>query len=290
MAHIALSYAKFSGGGVAKEFSNYIGGVKEFSKFDTKPATDLSKEEARAQTTENLEKLKALQEALYAEHKQSLLVVLQAIDGGGKDGAIENVFGPLNSNGCRVASFKVPTPIEADHDFLWRVHAQTPAKGEIVVFNRSHYEQVLVVRVHNFETKEVWSRHYDEINDFEKLLAANNTKIVKFLLHISKSEQLERFKGRLDDPSKHWKLAIGDYKERELWDDYQSAFADMVEKTSKDHAPWYVIPSDKKWYRDLVISGILVEALESMNIKLPECKDDINEIRRLYEAEAAKEK
>lgn len=262
----------------------------DISKAPTEPVDEIEKEVAEQLTTKNIERLKTLQEALYAEHKQSLLIVLQAIDGGGKDGTIENIFGPLNSNGCRVASFKVPTWIEADHDFLWRVHTQTPSKGEITVFNRSHYEQVLVVRVHEFEPEAIWSKHYDEINDFEKLLNNSGTRILKFLLHISKSEQLERFKARLDDPSKHWKLAIGDYKERQLWDKYQNAFEDMVNKTSKEDAPWFVIPADKKWYRDFVISSILVEAMEEMDIKLPACKDDIAEIRKLYEAEAAKSK
>ncbi|KAF0091101.1 MAG: polyphosphate:nucleotide phosphotransferase, partial [Hyphomonadaceae bacterium] len=158
-----------------------------------------NKEAALAQTAQNLEKLKVLQEALWAEHKQSVLVVLQAIDGGGKDGVIENIFGPLNSAGCRIASFKVPTPIEADHDFLWRVHAQAPAKGEIVVFNRSHYEQVLVVRVHGFEPEEINKTRYEQINEFERLLTSNNTHILKFFLHISKDEQLERFGARLED-------------------------------------------------------------------------------------------
>lgn len=262
----------------------------KIKNLETEPSDDkISKEEALAITAQNIEKLKELQEALFAEHKQSVLVVLQAIDSGGKDGTIENIFGPLNSNGCRVASFKVPTPIEADHDFIWRVHAQTPGKGEIVVFNRSHYEQVLVVRVHEYEPEEVWRKHYGEINNFEALLVNSGTKIIKILLNISKSEQLERFKARLDDPTKHWKLAIGDYKERQLWDKYQDAFEDMLNETSKNNAPWYVIPSDKKWFRDYVISEILCEALEDMNIKLPECKDDINEIKRLYEAEAAKQ-
>lgn len=260
----------------------------KLSKIDTSSSGDIEKEDALIQTQNNIEKLKELQEKLYAEHKQSLLIVLQAIDGGGKDGTIENIFGPLNSNGCRVASFKVPTPIEADHDFLWRVHAQTPAKGEMVVFNRSHYEQVLVVRVHEFEPKEINQTRYDQINDFEKLLVSNNTKILKFFLNISKTEQLERFKARLDDPSKHWKLSAGDYAERALWDKYMSAFEDMLNKCSKENAPWFIIPSDKKWYRDFVISQILVDAMENMKIELPQTSEDLEEIKKLYEIEAAK--
>lgn len=248
----------------------------------------IEKEEAKQKTAENLEKIKNLQEKLFAEHKQSVLVVLQAIDGGGKDGTIENIFGPLNSNGCRVASFKVPTQIEADHDFLWRIHAQTPAKGEIVVFNRSHYEQVLVVRVHEFEQLEINETRYEQINEFEKLLVANNTHILKFFLHISKDEQLKRFKARLDDESKHWKLSAGDYAERALWNDYQDAFEQMLNKCSKEIAPWFVIPANKKWFRDYAISNILVEALENLNIQMPKTQENLEEIKKLYEAEAAK--
>lgn len=261
----------------------------KLSNIDTEAKEfKLSKEEAAPIFEKNIEKLKELQEKLYAEHKQSILVVLQAIDGGGKDGTIEHVFGPLNSAGCRVASFKVPTPIEADHDFLWRVHAQTPAKGEIVVFNRSHYEQVLVVRVHDLEPKEINKTRYDQINDFEKLLASNNTHILKFFLHISKDTQLQRFKDRIDDPLKHWKVAAGDFKERALWDDYMAAFEDMVNKCSKENAPWFVIPADKKWFRDLAISQILVDYMEGMNIQLPQTDEDIEAIKKLYEAEIAK--
>ena len=261
----------------------------KLSNIDTEAKEfKLSKEEAAPIFEKNIEKLKELQEKLYAEHKQSILVVLQAIDGGGKDGIIEHVFGPLNSAGCRVASFKVPTPIEADHDFLWRVHAQTPAKGEIVVFNRSHYEQVLVVRVHDLEPKEINKTRYDQINDFEKLLASNNTHILKFFLHISKDTQLQRFKDRIDDPLKHWKVAAGDFKERALWGDYMAAFEDMVNKCSKENAPWFVIPADKKWFRDLAISQILVDYMEGMNIQLPQTDEDIEAIKKLYEAEIAK--
>lgn len=263
----------------------------KLSKIDTQAKDfNITKEEALVIFDKNIEKLKGLQEKLYAEHKQSILIVLQAIDGGGKDGTIEHVFGPLNSQGCRIASFKVPTPIEADHDFLWRIHAQTPAKGEIVVFNRSHYEQVLVVRVHDLEPKDINKTRYDQINDFEKLLASNNTHILKFFLHISKDEQLQRFKDRIDDPSKHWKVAAGDFAERQKWDDYMAAFEDMVNKCSKDNAPWFVIPADKKWFRDLAISQILVDYMEGMNIQLPQTDEDIEAIKKLYEAEVSKNK
>ncbi len=261
----------------------------KLSKIDTEAKDfNISKEDALAIFDKNIEKLKVLQEKLYAEHKQSILIVLQAIDGGGKDGAIEHVFGPLNSAGCRVASFKVPTPLEADHDFLWRVHAQTPAKGEIVVFNRSHYEQVLVVRVHDYEPKEINKTRYEQINDFERLLTSNNTHILKFFLHISKDTQLQRFKDRIDDPLKHWKVAAGDFAERQKWDNYMAAFEDMVNKCSKENAPWFVIPADKKWFRDLAISQILVDYMEGMNIELPQTDEDIEAIKKLYEAEIVK--
>lgn len=261
----------------------------ELSKDDAEPKGEtIDKAEILAKTAQNLEKLTTLQEALWAEHKQSVLIVLQAIDGGGKDGVIENIFGPLNSAGCRVASFKVPTPIEADHDFLWRVHAQAPAKGEIVVFNRSHYEQVLVVKVHGFEPPEINKTRYDQINAFESLLSANNTHIFKFFLHISKSEQLKRFGERLADETKHWKLSAGDYAERELWNDYETAFEEMLKRCSTQDAPWFIIPANKKYYRDLVISEILVNALEKLEIQLPKTSEDIAQIKRLYEAEVAK--
>ena len=264
--------------------------VKLSAQMAMPSGDDYSKEEAIAKTAENLMKITALQEALWAEHKHSLLVVLQAIDGGGKDGVIENIFGPLNSAGCRVASFKVPTPIEADHDFLWRVHAQTPTKGEIVVFNRSHYEQVLVVKVHGFEPPAINETRYEQINKFEEIVASNNTHIVKFFLHITKEEQLERFGDRLKDETKHWKLAVNDYKERQLWDDYQNAFEEMLSRCSTEAAPWYVIPANRKSYRDLVISEILLEKLKSLKIQPPKTDEDIEEIKRLYEAELAKQK
>jgi PPK2 family polyphosphate:nucleotide phosphotransferase len=222
------------------------------------------------------EKLQELQELLYAEGKHKVLVVLQAMDTGGKDGAIRRVFDGVNPQGVKVASFKVPTPEEMAHDYLWRVHKVTPANGELVIFNRSHYEDVLVVRVHNYVPKEVWSKRYEQINAFEKLLAENGTTILKFFLHISKDEQKERLQARLDDPSKHWKFSVGDLAERKLWDDYQAAYEDALNKTSTEHAPWVVVPADRKWYRDLVISKVLVETLEGLNMKFPKPKDDLS--------------
>lgn len=220
--------------------------------------------------------LQELQELLYAEGKHKVLVVLQAMDTGGKDGTIRRVFDGVNPQGVKVASFKVPTAEELAHDFLWRIHKAVPASGEIVIFNRSHYEDVLVVRVHNLVPKAVWSKRYEQINDFEKMLADNGTTILKFFLHISKDEQRERLQARLDDPTKHWKFSLGDLDERKLWDDYQQAYEDALNKTSTKHAPWYIVPADRKWYRDLVISTVLVEALKGLKMKFPEPKDNLD--------------
>ncbi len=221
-------------------------------------------------------KLQELQELLYAENKHKVLIVLQAMDTGGKDGTIRRVFEGVNPQGVKVASFKVPTAEELAHDFLWRMHKQTPANGEIVIFNRSHYEDVLVVRVHEYVTKKIWSKRYEQINAFEKTLVENGTTILKFFLHISKDEQKERLQARLDDPTKHWKFNIGDLDERKLWDDYQAAYEDVLNKTSTAEAPWYVVPANRKWYRDLVISTVLVETLQGLKMKYPESKDNLD--------------
>lgn len=236
----------------------------------------------------NQQKLEDLQYKLYAEGKQSLLIVLQALDAGGKDGTINHVLAPMNPQGCRVAGFKAPTAEELSHDFLWRIHRETPKKGEVVIFNRSHYEDVLVGRVHNLVPRAVWSKRYEFINDFEKLLAANNTRIIKFFLYISKDEQLRRFASRLDETDKHWKISEGDYKERQFWDDYIKAFEDAISKCSTAQAPWFVIPANHKWFRNLAVSQIVVETLESMKMKTPEASVDISEIRKLIAAEEDK--
>jgi PPK2 family polyphosphate:nucleotide phosphotransferase len=220
-----------------------------------------------------LEEMAGLQERLYAEGEKSLLVVLQAIDAGGKDGTIKHVFRGLNPASCRVVSFKVPSEEERSHDFLWRVHAKAPAKGEVVVFNRSHYEDVLVVRVHDLVPESVWRPRYDQINDFEAGLAAAGTRIVKLYLHISKDEQAERFQARLDDPSKQWKFRKGDLDERAKWDDYRAAFEEALSRTSTTAAPWYVIPADRKWYRNWAVSRILVETLAEMDPQYPPAED-----------------
>jgi PPK2 family polyphosphate:nucleotide phosphotransferase len=221
------------------------------------------------------EELQGLQELLYAENKHKVLDVLQAMDTGGKDGTIRRVFEGVNPQGVQVTSFKVPTAEELAHDFLWRIHKQTPANGEIVIFNRSHYEDVLVVRVHNIVPKDVWSKRYEQINEFEKILAASGTTILKFFLHISKDEQKERLQARLDDPNKNWKFSLGDLEERKLWDDYQQAYEDAINQTSTKYAPWYVVPANRKWYRDLVISTVLVETLKGLKMNYPKSKENL---------------
>jgi PPK2 family polyphosphate:nucleotide phosphotransferase len=229
-------------------------------------------------------RLRELQELLYAERQHSLLICLQALDTGGKDGVINHVLGAMNPQGCRVAAFKEPSAEELSHDFLWRVHKAAPAQGEVVIFNRSHYEDVLIVRVHNLVPKEIWSRRYDQINAFEKELVAHNAQILKFYLHISKDEQLERFKERLDDPAKHWKISEADYKERAFWDDYLAAYEEGISRCTTERAPWFIVPANHKWFRNLAIARIVVEHLESLKMKYPKPTVDIAHIRREYHA------
>jgi len=223
-------------------------------------------------------RLEELQETLYAQGKHKVLIVLQATDTGGKDGTIRHVFEGVNPQGVKVASFKKPTPEELAHDYLWRIHAHTPGTGEIVIFNRSHYEDVLVVRVHSLVDEPSWSRRYDHINEFERILADEGTTILKFFLHISKNEQAERLRARLDTPDKQWKFATGDLAERERWDDYQAAFADMLSRTSTEWAPWHLVPADRKWYRNLVVSEAIIEALEGLNMTYPPPEDGLQDI------------
>ncbi len=227
----------------------------------------------------NLKRLSELQYLLYAESKRSVLVVLQALDAGGKDGTIRNVMGPLNPQSCKVISFKTPAAEELAHDFLWRIHRAAPRAGEIRIFNRSHYEDVLIVRVHDMVRKAVWSSHYDQINAFEKILAKNNTHILKFYLHISKNEQLERFKARLDDPTKQWKASEGDFEERKYWNAYTKAYEAALSKCSTAHAPWFIIPANKKWFRNFIVSEILVRSLSKLRMKFPKPTADLSEIK-----------
>jgi PPK2 family polyphosphate:nucleotide phosphotransferase len=237
------------------------GSKVKLKDYDPDDCSGLDREEAEQKTAPLIEELVEIQELLFAANQLSVLVVLQGRDTSGKDGVIRHVTGPLNSQGCEVVSFKVPTEKELSHDFLWRVHANTPERGEIKIFNRSHYEDVLVVRVHNLVPEKVWKKRYDHINDFERLLHDSNTLILKFFLHISKKEQEERLLEREKETTKAWKLSVGDWKEREFWNDYAEAYEEALSRCSTDCAPWRIVPSDKKWFRNLAVTETLVEAL-----------------------------
>jgi PPK2 family polyphosphate:nucleotide phosphotransferase len=222
-------------------------------------------------------KLEELQGILYAEHKQKILIVLQAMDTGGKDGTISSVFEGVNPQGVKVASFKVPTPEELDHDYLWRIHPQVPGKGEIVIFNRSHYEDLLVVRVHNLAPQKVWKKRFQHINEFERMMKDEGTTILKFYLNISQDEQKQRLLERINTPEKRWKFNPGDLEERKLWKNYMEAYQDVLSKTSKLWAPWYIIPANRNWYRNFVISSILVDTLEKLKMHYPQPVKNINQ-------------
>lgn len=234
-----------------------------------KPGFEGGKEEGEAALRPLCRRLAELQERLWAESSQRLLVVLQAMDTGGKDGTIQNVFHGINPQGIRVQSFKAPTPIELAHDYLWRVHPHTPAAGMIAVFNRSHYEDVVAVRVRQLVPEDVWRRRFDHINAFERMLCDEGTTVAKFFLHISYEEQRERLQARLDEPDKRWKFNPGDLEDRKLWGACQEAYGDAIGRTSTANAPWYVVPADRKWYRDLVVATALIETLEAMNPRFP---------------------
>jgi PPK2 family polyphosphate:nucleotide phosphotransferase len=246
-----------------------------------------SHEKAAEEIERDREKLRALQALLYADGRTSLLICLQGLDAGGKDGTISHILGAMNPQGCRVTGFRQPSTEEQAHDFLWRIHRATPARGQVAIFNRSHYEDVLVVRVHKLVPHAVWSRRYDRINEFERELVDSNTHILKFHLHISKEEQLKRFEDRLEDPMKQWKISESDYKEREFWGDYMTAYEEALSRCSTPHAPWFVIPSDHKWFRNLAIARIVVEHLEALDMKLPKPSVDLGHIRREYHAAKA---
>jgi PPK2 family polyphosphate:nucleotide phosphotransferase len=247
-----------------------------------------SHKKALSEIQEHVEKMDKLQYLMYSENKHSLLIVLQGLDAAGKDGVIKHILSGMNPQGCMLTPFKEPTPEELAHDFLWRIHPHVPRKGAVAIFNRSHYEDLLIVRVHKLVPEKEWAARYGLINDFERLLAVeNNTTILKFFLHISKEEQLERFKQRLDDPTRNWKISESDYKEREYWDEYVEAYEDLLLSTSTEHAPWFIIPSDHKWFRNLAISEIITTSLENLKMKQPVSTVDLDEIRRKYhEAEA----
>ena len=254
------------------------GATVDLSDWSTDENEGLNKSIGREVTAKLNDRLEAAQELLWAEDHHKVLLVLQATDTGGKDGTIRHVFDGVNPQGVRVASFKKPTPDELAHDYLWRVHRHTPSTGEMVIFNRSHYEDVLVVRVHGYVPEDQWRRRYQHIREFERLLADEGTTIVKFYLHISKDEQKERLQSRLDEPEKNWKFSTGDLAEREHWDAYQEAFTDMLAETSTEHAPWYVIPADRKWFRNLLISRIIVSKLEGLDMAYPPAEDGLSDI------------
>jgi PPK2 family polyphosphate:nucleotide phosphotransferase len=241
----------------------------DLSKLDPGETHGHQKESAEQEISELLGRMAQLQDKLWAEQKHALLIVLQGIDASGKDGTIRRVMTAFNPQGCVVAGFKVPTGEELAHDFLWRIHKRTPGKGEIGIFNRSHYEQVLVVRVHDLEPKKAWSRHYEHIRNFETLLTDSGTTVVKFFLHISKDEQRQRFEERYNDPKKRWKFSMADLEERKHWDDYIAAYEEALSKTSTDVAPWYVIPADRNWMRNLAVAAILTATLEDMKPAYP---------------------
>ena len=224
-------------------------------------------------------RLDAFQELLYAEHKHKVLIVLQGMDTSGKDGTIRHVFEGVNPQGVRVASFKVPSIEEQEHDYLWRIHQQTPGSGEMVIFNRSHYEDVLVVRVHELVPEKVWKKRFDQINAFEKNLAAEGTVILKFFLHIDLDAQKQRLQSRLDNDSKHWKFNSADLKERKLWDLYMQAYEDVLSRTSTDYAPWYIVPASHKWYRNLVVASVIDNTLAGLKMKYPPAEEGLGAIK-----------
>lgn len=260
------------------------GHAVRLKNYPTDDTGDADKASAEQETINLQKRMDDLQFRLYAENKRSLLICLQAMDAGGKDGVIRHVVGSMSPQGCRVVSFKKPSEEELAHDFLWRIDREAPKHGEVVIFNRSQYEDVLVVRVHKLVPKQVWKRRYQEINEFEKRLSDNGTHILKFFLHISKEEQLQRFEQRLSDPSRQWKINDADYKEREYWNDYEAAYEDALSKCSIKCAPWFVIPADHKWYRNLIVTQVIVDTLDKMHIQTPTPTVDLRKIRREYHA------
>jgi len=243
--------------------------LRDWSTDDT-DGFDGDKGDAKSLLSELNQRLADLQGLFYAENKHRMLIVLQGMDTSGKDGTIKHVFGTINPLGVKVANFKRPNDREVSHDYLWRVHQHTPGRGHITIFNRSHYEDVLVVRVHDLVPKKQWTKRYRHLRDFERMLTDEGTIIRKFFLHISNGTQKERLEERLQNPKKQWKFEHGDIDERKLWDDYQAAYAAAIGKTSTDNAPWYIVPSDKKWYRNLVISQVLIDTLDGLKMSYPE--------------------
>jgi PPK2 family polyphosphate:nucleotide phosphotransferase len=255
------------------------GDKADLAGFDCGETFGRDKKKAEDLLAGHLDRLTELQNRIYAEHKHAVLVVLQGIDAAGKDGTISVIAGAFNPQGTPVSSFKVPCLHEADHDYLWRVHANVPGKGQIGIFNRSHYEQVLVVRVHKLEPEEQWRRHYRQIRDWERMLTEEGVTIVKFFLSIDKDTQRQRFQDRIDDPTKRWKFATGDLAERKLWGDYRAAFEEMLTETSTEYAPWYLVPANHNWLRNLAVSEILADEIEALNPQYPEPETGIEGIK-----------
>ncbi|HEX2682216.1 MAG TPA: polyphosphate kinase 2 family protein [Candidatus Dormibacteraeota bacterium] len=247
--------------------------------WDPDDTLGFQKEPATEEIEKGMARLDALQYLLYAEHRRALLVVLQGRDGAGKDGTIRHVMRGFNPQGCRVTAFRTPTADEADHDFLWRVHHAVPPRGNVAIFNRSHYEDVLVARVRKLVPKEVWSRRYEHINRFERLLVDSGILVVKFFLHISKGEQRQRFEERLRDPTKQWKLSPSDFEDRQHWDDYTVAYEEALSRCSTPEAPWFLVPADRKWVRNVAVADILVETLEGLHMQFPKPSFDVSRIK-----------
>src|ERR1700688_2544515 len=264
----------------SKELTVKPGKKVKLSKYDPSDTLGWEKgHKAKASTEKAIQDLDKLQYLLYAEHKRALLIVLQGRDAAGKDGTIRHVMSGVNPQGCHVTSFKKPSPEELSHEYLWRIHKAVPEYGDIGIFNRSVYEDVLVVRVHNMVPKDVWSKRFDQINNFEKILSDNRIKILKFFLHISKDEQRRRFQERIDDPDRRWKISEADFAERKFWDDYTDAYEDVLTRCSTDDAPWFIIPADKKWFRNLAVSHIITETLKGMNMKFPPPTIDVKDLK-----------
>jgi len=249
----------------------------ELGDADAARPDSLSKGEIKEKLDAQLEKLGELQKVFYADGRHALLIVLQGRDASGKDGVVRSVIGACNPSGVRINSFKVPTPVELSHDYLWRIHQAMPEKGMMGIFNRSHYEDVLVVRVHDIVPQSVWSRRYEQINNFEKMLVENGTVILKFFLHVSRDEQTERLRERVEDPAKNWKFSAGDLDERKLWDKYTEAYRDALRNCSTEWAPWYLVPGDSNKARNYLIARRIVETLEGLNLEYPKPKTDLNQ-------------
>ncbi len=266
-------------GGLGERLRVAPGSRVKLARLDPSETFGRTKAHANKDLAAGVERLGALQDRLWAEAEHGILIVLQGMDASGKDGTISHVVSAFNPQGCTVASFKVPTPVELAHDFLWRVHPHAPAKGEIAVFNRSYYEEVLVVRVHDLVPRAVWERRYDQINAFEETVASAGTTIVKFFLHIDRDEQRKRFQSRLDDPTKRWKFRAGDLVERKLWDAYADAYEDALSRCSTERAPWYVVPANNKWFRNLAVAEIVADVIEDLDPQYPEPAEDLSAIR-----------